>query len=665
MVFFNVVKSNLGLDSGIVLTTGRAASIPGSYGINGFSAYLASNDNGFPGDTSLNTLAGQQTMDICKLEFDFIPSGDSISINYVFSSEEYNTAVCGPYNDAFAFFISGPGISGADNMALVPGTNIPVTINSINNGIPGSSGGTLSNCTSMGSGSPFTAYYIDNSSSSTLTHKGFTTVLKAVHAVTECARYHLKIAIADAGNAKYDSGVFLEAGSLQSGHYRVEALAAIFKDTTGPICVKGCLPGRFRIKAPKVKGMAQTVKFIISGNAVSGVDFAPLATDSVVIPANTLYADIAINGLPTPANGIKQLNMYVLSSNSCTLVTSIVDSASIFLYDTLHITVMPADTVICGNSNVLMKVSGDDIYSYSWSPDYRLTNAAIKTPVASPSISTIYTVTASMPGTSCPFKTAIARFDIKLTPQVILPGDTIVCNYSSFQLSPVVEPANIYYKYSWAGPGSSSNMEHPVFNNVTIQNAGIYHLLITNDTNGCKAAATINIEVNAVKSPEIASPVVICLHTLPVSLYAEGVTVNWYGAAGNILGGVPTPPTDAIAQIHYLVSQTEGKCESAKTEVTVNVKKCCDGNIFIPSAFTPNNDGLNDKFRPLPDYGYFVKDAVIYNRWGQLMYSGNTAIWEGNAGTEAAGAGVYYYKIIFGCILGGEVERIGDVTLIR
>ncbi|MBS1590297.1 MAG: choice-of-anchor L domain-containing protein, partial [Bacteroidetes bacterium] len=158
---FTALNSGLGLDSGIVLTTGAAATNKNYVGVNGPSSLLASTNNNMPGDAMLNVVAGQSTKDACSLEFDFVPQGDSIRFQYVFSSEEYINATCGPYNDAFAFLISGPGISGQKNLALVPGTNIPVTINSINSGVPGS-GYSLANCTSMGPGSPFTNEYVDN-----------------------------------------------------------------------------------------------------------------------------------------------------------------------------------------------------------------------------------------------------------------------------------------------------------------------------------------------------------------------------------------------------------------------------------------------------------------------------------------------------------------------
>ena len=212
-----------GIPTGIILSTGRVASAVGT------AATLASNNMGFAGDASLATLAGATTYDACVLEFDIIPTGDTIKFDYIFGSEEYNNSTCGPYNDAFAFFISGPGITGTANMALIPGTTIPVTVNSVNNGVPGP-GYTLTNCTSMGPGSPFTSYFNDNTGGTFLTMKGFTTVMTALHDVIPCNTYHLKIAIADAGNSVYDSEVFLKQGSISS--HTVVSTAALCAGST-------------------------------------------------------------------------------------------------------------------------------------------------------------------------------------------------------------------------------------------------------------------------------------------------------------------------------------------------------------------------------------------------------------------------------------------------
>ena len=663
--FFNSVSSNLGLDSGIVLTTGRAATGGGAFGVNGYSFNLASNDNGYPGDATLNVLAGQQTMDACKLEFDVIPDGDTISIDYVFSSEEYISAVCGPYNDAFAFFISGPGIPVTDNMALVPGTTIPVTINSINNGMPGSQGN-IANCTSMGAGSPFTAYYRDNATGTALTHKGLTTVLKAMHPVTPCGKYHLRIVIADAGNAKYDSGVFLAAGSLKTGDYTVRALPPPVALTTMPYCIKGCLPGRFRVKRTKPKSLPQAIHYTTGGTALSGVDYAAL-TDSVIIPAFDTTADIMINGLTTVNNGTKTVKLLIYSPSVCGNASKSIDSAVMLIYDTIHIAVQPRDTLICGGDTVKMDVSGDSIYQYSWQPDIYISDKNSRRPLAYPDADIIYTVTAELPGAPCPFRTATAGFTIRPTPHVFLNTDTTVCFDATVQFAPVVMPFNSFYSYQWTGPdGYIATGSNPVVHAASSLQDGLYQLVVTNDTNGCQAKSRINVAVNIPDTPVVQSPVYFCLNSQPLFFGGAGTHYLWYSSQNGTPSGTPPElPTNAVAGFRYFITQIAGNCESPKKEVQVFVKKCCDGDIFIPTGFTPNGDGENDIFRPVPDYGYILKSISVYDRWGREVFNANTGGWNGNTGATAAPLGTYFYRMVFGCILGGTEERSGDITLIR
>ncbi len=663
--FFNVVSSNLGLDSGIVLTTGRAATSGGTYGINGYSASLASNDNGLPGDPMLPPLAGETTLDACALEFDVIPNGDSIKFNYVFSSEEYMNAVCGPYNDAFAFFISGPGIAGSQNLALVPGTNIPVTINSINDGIPGSTGH-IANCTSIGAGSPFTAYYVDNSNGTTLTHKGLTTILQATHAVTPCATYHLKMVIADAGDPLYDSGVFLEAGSLSTGNFNINTVAQLPYDTASLFCIKGCLPGRFRIRRSTVSTEAKTVRFITAGNAISGVDYSPVP-DSVVIPANQAYADVVINGLPTPLAGTKTLQLFIKSPYSCSGTNNIVDSASLLIYDTLHISMITPDTVICGNETVQLQVAGDSFLFYNWTPSSGLSNASVQDPAASTDTTTTYVVTTSLPGTSCPAKTAEIHFQVRLTPHIAINPDTAICVNAPVQLNAATTQSNLYYSYSWTGPnGFTGTLLSPTLAKATSANSGLYSLTVRIDTNNCQATASENLTVITPDTPIVSPQVTYCLNKQADSLKANGSGLLWYtGTSDTASVFAPVPPTNEIASYTYYVTQTVGSCESPRAGIEVEIKKCCDGNIFIPNAFTPNNDGRNDKFEAITDYGYRINSMYIFNRWGQIVYDGQAGIWDGNFGGSACEIGTYFYKIEFGCIIGGITERVGDVMLIR
>ena len=130
------------------------------------------------GDSDLSNIAGTQSYDACIVEFDSVPFNDTIQISYIFASEEYPEFVNSGYNDAFAFFISGPGISGTQNIARLPGTTTPVSINNVNMGsyaCPGPSTG----CTNCG-------FYIDNCNGTTIQYDGFTTAMIASSSVTPC-----------------------------------------------------------------------------------------------------------------------------------------------------------------------------------------------------------------------------------------------------------------------------------------------------------------------------------------------------------------------------------------------------------------------------------------------------------------------------------------------
>jgi len=115
--FFNGVNSNIGLDSGIVMSTGHVADIvPGSFvggtfGGQGVDVDLLGLANSVPPLIG-QTFTVQDVNDIAILEFDFVPAADTVKFRYVFASDEYTTWINSQYNDVFGFFISGPGING-------------------------------------------------------------------------------------------------------------------------------------------------------------------------------------------------------------------------------------------------------------------------------------------------------------------------------------------------------------------------------------------------------------------------------------------------------------------------------------------------------------------------------------------------------------------------
>ena len=339
---FYTVASNLGLDSGIILTSGRAQTVGTLIGANGAGTLFASNNNNAAGDPQLAALAGQASNDACVLEFDFQPAGDTIKFDYVFGSDEYTTYNCS-INDMFAFFISGPGIVGQKNIALVPGTTVPVAISTINNG-SGYTASPSNPCyvNTLGNG-PYTQYYVTNSGTS-VTYNGFTTVLSAISAVTPCTTYHLKLAISDASDYILDSGVFLKAGSLTSNAISVSSVGGGGLSLPTPYCVRGGLPGQFKFKRPALKPTPLTIKYLIAGTAINGTDYTQI-TDSVIIPANDTVAFVNIFPLPAvPPTGPRTVKLLILAPYNCGINGNIIDSASILIPGGLDLESCNTDT---------------------------------------------------------------------------------------------------------------------------------------------------------------------------------------------------------------------------------------------------------------------------------------------------------------------------------
>lgn len=193
----------IGIESGIVLTTGAAANSAGPNGT-GELSYVS----GAPP----SPLLGPNTYDASTLTFSFIAETEEVTFTYVFASDEYPEYVCSAFNDAFGFFVSGPGYANNTNIAIVPGgTNLPVAINSVNSGVTGSfSDGA---CTSLGNAAIFT----DNVGGTHNEYDGYTVPLTACINTVPCEEYTITITVADVIDELWDSAVFLAAESFSAG----------------------------------------------------------------------------------------------------------------------------------------------------------------------------------------------------------------------------------------------------------------------------------------------------------------------------------------------------------------------------------------------------------------------------------------------------------------
>ncbi len=195
--FTGGLSAGIGIDAGIILTSGCASNAPGPYNSDG-----ATCANGTAGDSDLNSLVpGFTTFDAAFLEFDFTTAGGDLFFNYVFASEEYNEFANTSFNDVFGFFLDGT------NVALIPGTTTPVSINNVNGGNP------------FGTNAHHPEFYHNNDLQDggpffDIQYDGFTTVFTAQALGIGSGTHHIKLAIADSGDSILDSAVFIQAGTF-------------------------------------------------------------------------------------------------------------------------------------------------------------------------------------------------------------------------------------------------------------------------------------------------------------------------------------------------------------------------------------------------------------------------------------------------------------------
>jgi len=496
---FTVVTSNLGIDSGIVLTSGQAVTVGANIGINtpASNSGSTSTSNGSGSDADLTALATVNTFDKCMLEFDFLPAGDTIKFDYIFGSEEYPEYACGSVNDVFGFFISGPGLTGpytnnATNIALVPGTNIPVTINSINSAPTGTSF-PISNCNAMGAGSPFSAFYVNNSTSTTIMYDGLTTLLTAITPVTPCSTYHLKLAIADGGDSVFDSGVFLKAGSLTSNAVTVTPVGGGGLSAPVPYCVRGCLPGQFVFNRPLANPTPLTIHYTIAGTAVNGVDYTTIP-DSVVIPSGQTTASVNIFGLPAnPPTGPVTVKLYIFSPYACSTPV-VIDSAELAIYDSIYVNILTPDTAVCKYTSVDIDAEGDTLLAYSWTPVQWIDSPLVQDPTVTPLTTTTYTIAATIPGSGCPPAHDHITITIKEEPDVDLGPDVTTCLGVPIQFNATVLPTTQNYTYEWT-PATYLN-DPTIPNPIANATADITYILkVDPGAVGCFGYDTVNVHI--------------------------------------------------------------------------------------------------------------------------------------------------------------------------
>ncbi|NTW32654.1 MAG: T9SS type B sorting domain-containing protein [Bacteroidetes bacterium] len=467
-------STNLGLSNGIVMSSGvvNGTLFSPSLGspVTDFADTQLWNFLTYNGDHDIEALTGstQTSFDASVLEFDFIPLSDTVKFKYVFASEEYPEWVCGDYNDAFGFFISGPGINGpysnnSINIANIPGTTLPVAISSINNGSAGENVD-LPNCISLS----YSMYYVDNEAMNggTIVFDGFTTVLTAWCVVTPCQQYHIKLAVSDLGDANLDSGVFLEAGSFTSASITATSSSSnstLINDSTA---IEGCTESNISFKRAGISiTNALTLHLDISGSATNGVDYT-LLPDSITFPAGQTTATLIIHPISDGiAEGTENIILSMSPNQNCANIQ--METKSYIVDQTpLSVTLTDDTTFICPlpvNLNILANPSGGNgAYSYLWDNGLG-TDSSIQ---VSPNSTTTYSVSVTDAcSTQQVVDSVTINFLVSAPLQLSVTGDTLICSQTQQSTITALASGGVSpYTYNWnqtLGSGSTFNVSPP------------------------------------------------------------------------------------------------------------------------------------------------------------------------------------------------------------
>ncbi len=354
---FDGTACNVGLPQGVTLSSGDIAVALGPNQTPGGT--LPDAGIGGTGDADLDQASNSTTFDQAVLEFDFVPAGDSLRFNYVFGSEEYLEFVNAGYNDVFGFFLSGPGISGpysnnAINIALIPGTSQPVSIDNVNN---------FANA----------GYYVDNGDGFTapydgdeqyIQYDGFTVSLTA-RALVQCGQtYHIKIAIADAGDPVLDSSVFLEGGSFSSPNAIELQLVSASADGS---LTEGCSDAVFTITRPGDQEDLQVV-VVVSGSAENGTDYSPIP-DIITIPAGENSVSDPVQAFEDNSDEAdEEIVLTAIYVNACGDTST--SSASVLIRDYVPIIITSEDLFLqCDQDSVLISaqaMGGFGDLTFTW-----------------------------------------------------------------------------------------------------------------------------------------------------------------------------------------------------------------------------------------------------------------------------------------------------------
>jgi gliding motility-associated-like protein len=345
-----------------------------------------------------------------------------------------------------------------------------------------------------------------------------------------------------------------------------------------------------------------------------------------------------------------------LDDNGCINI----DSVRIRVVDRVTLSVR-TDTTFCAGDGVQLGATTDGL-QFLWTPNLNLDNPTIINPIANPPISTTYQLTARIG--KC-WATDDVRVYVVPYPSVNAGPDVSICYNTSVQLNGTIRASNFY----WRPQGSLNNPN--ILNPVAHPSSTTKYILTATDTLGCPKPGydTVIVTVRP-KVKASAGRDTMIVFGQPLQLNASGGE-NYLWTPSTYLNN--TAVVNPIAKINVIIDSIR-----YKVQVT-DLQGCLDSasvlvkifrtnpQIFVPTGFTPNGDGLNDVLKPIAVGIERIEYFRVYNRWGQLVFSTtiNGQGWNGEIGGKPQTTNTYVWMVKGVDYTGKPVFQKGTATLIR
>jgi len=319
------------------------------------------------------------------------------------------------------------------------------------------------------------------------------------------------------------------------------------------------------------------------------------------------------------------------------------------------------DTTICKGDTIQLKIISDAL-QYVWTPGGQIINPAVKNPFVITNTVTSYQVTAIIGGCS-----AIENITVTPVPYPVVDAgkDVSICNNASLLLNGITDGSS----WSWTPANRLSNAS--ILNPIAFPPRTTDYILTVTDTKGCPKPVSDTIKVTVLPKMNVyAGADTAVIAGQPLQLNASGAAAySWLPPDNLSASNIPNPVAifnDESASFRYkLIGYNEEGC---KDSAYIMIKVFKTGpTVFVPTGFTPNNDGKNDLLLPIAVGMKNIDYFNVYNRWGQLLFSTqvNGQGWDGKINGQLQATGTFVWSVKATDYTGKAYFQKGVATLIR